>query len=411
MDIQTTIKQAESQLAQSYAMLEEISLFNQRKVLNAFKKNSVALRHFTNTSGYAYGDVGRELLNQVFADVLGSQSAIVSNNICSGTHALTIALFGILRPNDTFISISGIYDTLHSVINGDSNEDIGSLKDFNINHIEIELLTDGKINYEKLEYVLSHQSIKMVFVQRSRGYSWRNALSIEEIACICSKLKAISPQTIVLVDNCYGEFVDTKEPTEVGADLIVGSLIKNIGGGLVPTGGYIAGNSNLVEQCGNRLTAPSIGTEIGCNPDGYRYYYQGLFIAPHTVCQAMKSCMLYSSVYAKLGYETLPKHNEKPEDIICSIKFNSKVKLIDFCTQIQHSSPIDSFVTPLPWEMPGYTDEVIMAAGCFVQGASIELSCDAPIKEPYIAYLQGALTYEHAKLSLEHCLKCLPIFC
>lgn len=395
---------AECQLENNFSEIDNIALINQQKILNAFKKNEIALRHFTNTNGYAYGDSGREKLNQLYADVLQAESAIVSNNICSGTHALTIALFGLLRPNDTFISISGIYDTLESVINGSNDSDIGSLKDFNINHIEIKLLPDNSINYNKLRETLISKKIKLVFIQRSRGYSWRNALSLDDISEIVNCVKSISPDTIALVDNCYGEFVDTNEPTQVGADIIVGSLIKNIGGGLAPTGGYIAGKNNLVSQCGNRLTAPSIATEIGCNPDGYQYYYQGLFMAPHIVCQALKSCMLFSAVYSIKKYETLPQITQKPNDIICSIKFGNKEKLIDFCTQIQYSSPIDSFVTPLPWAMPGYNDEVIMAAGCFIQGSSIELSCDAPIKEPYIAYLQGALTYEHAKLTLNNCL-------
>ncbi len=402
-EINNLIKQAESNLHDDFVVQEDISLINTQRVLDAFKKNKVAPRHFSSTEGYGYDDIGRDTLCSVYADVFETEAAIVSPNILSGTHAITVALFGILRPKDILLSVSGNpYDTLKDTISGDKGS--GSLYDFGISYQQIDL-KEGKIDSEKVKEFLIKNKTKAVYVQRSRGYEWRDALNNGDIRLLVELVKNVSPETKVLVDNCYGEFVDIKEPTAYGADLCIGSLIKNIGGGLAPTGGYIAGKKDLIELISYRFTSPSIGMEIGSYASGYRVFFQGLFIAPHTVLQAKKSAMLFSAVFEKLGYQVLPRLHQKPNDIICSIKFNDKKKLIDFCQMIQSCSPVDSFVTPLPWEMPGYCDRVIMAAGCFVNGSSIELSCDSPIKEPYIAYLQGALTYEHAKIALTQILK------
>ena len=391
------INSIETSLLEDFKREEDIALFNQYKVLNAFREKQIAVRHFTQTEGYGYDDIGKDNLCDIFASVFKAESAIFSPNIVSGTHALTLSLFGILRPNDTLFSVcNDPYDTLHDTIMGTDN---GSLKDFGIQYNKISML-DNKVNYDALETYLKNNKPKLIYVQRSRGYELRDALSIQEIEKICSTIKNISPQSIIMVDNCYGEFIDKKEPTEVGADLCVGSLIKNIGGGIAPTGGYITGKKSLIDLIAYRLTSPSIGMEVGSYLGGYRLFYQGLFLAPHVVLQAKKSAMLFSAAFNNLGYEVLPKPHTHPNDIICSIIFNNKEKLIQFCQKIQYSSPIDSHVTPLPWGMPGYNDEVIMAAGCFVNGASIELSCDSPIKEPFVAYLQGALTYEHAKIAL-----------
>lgn len=405
-NISSFIKECENELITNFNEVDEISFANFKKVHNSFQNNRVALRHFTGTSGYGYDDLGRDTLCKIFAEIFECEKAIFSPNIVSGTHAISLCLLGVLRPNDTLLSISGkVYDTLQDVING---KNIGSLKDFNINYDEIDLINND-FDYTAIEYYLKSQFVKMVFLQRSRGYSDRLPLSIKQIENICKFIKKISPKTLIFVDNCYGEFVDIKEPVSVGADLMAGSMIKNPGGGLAPTGGYIAGKADCIDLVANRLTAPSIGAEVGSYLCGYQYFYQGLYQAPHTVAQAIKGGLLFSHALIKLGFETLPKSKEKYNDIICSIKFNNKEQLIKFCQTIQLASPIDSFVTPIPWDMPGYNEQVIMAAGCFVQGASIELSCDSPIKEPYIAYLQGGLCFEHAKLALEYCISKLNL--
>lgn len=395
--IEAFLNKIENSLTNDFKREENIALFNQQKVLNEFRKNNVAIRHFSATEGYGYDDIGRDILCKIYAGVFGAESAIFSPNIVSGTHALTLAMFGILRPKDTLFSICGEpYDTLHDTINGCN---IGSLSDFGINYEKIEL-KNGRIDLFELERFLTKHTVKLVYIQRSRGYELRDALSIEDIEEACSLIRRISPSCIIMTDNCYGEFIDEKEPTQVGCDLAVGSLIKNIGGGLAPTGGYIVGKKDYVDLIANRLTSPSIGMEVGSYSAGYRLFYQGLFIAPHVVLQAKKAAMLFSTAFEELGYEVLPKVHAHPNDIICSIKFNDKEQLIKFCQNIQFCSPVDSNVTPFAWDMPGYTDQVIMAAGCFVGGASIELSCDSPIRPPYVAYLQGALTYEHAKIAL-----------
>ena len=391
---------SEKKLKEAFEYFEEIALFNQEKVLNAFKKNQIALRHFVGTSGYGYGDEGREALNKIFADVLGAEQAICSPNIVSGTHALSLCLYGVLRPNDTVLSVTGKpYDTLSDVIFGNGN---GSLKDFGINFNTIDLL-EGNVNFNGIsEYFSSNKIPKMIYIQRSRGYEWRNALSINDIAKVVKFVKSLGFNGCIMVDNCYGEFIDKIEPTDVGVNLMAGSMIKNVGGGIAPTGGYVAGDSKYVKLVENRLTAPSIGGEVGSYMFGYQYYFQGLFLAPHTVLQAIKGSLLFGEVLSALGYETSPTEQEYPNDIIRAIKFGNEKDLISFIQGIQANSPVDSHVLALPWAMPGYENEVIMAAGCFTQGSSIELSADAPIKPPYIAYLQGGLTYEHCKISLRN---------
>lgn len=394
------IEKCENELKESFNYFEDVTLFNQEKVLNAFKNNRLALRHFTPTNGYGYGDEGREVLNKVVADVFCAEQAICTPAIVSGTHALSLCLFGVLMPGDKALCITGTpYDTLHDVIYGDN---IGSLKDYGI-EFECIPLKNGIIDKNAVkDYFSKNKQPKMVYLQRSRGYEWRNALSIDEIADAVNALKNCGFNGCVMLDNCYGEFIEKREATEVGVNLMAGSMIKNLGGGIAPTGGYVVGDSKYVNLVQNRLTAPSIGGEVGSYAFGYQYFYQGLFIAPHTVLQAVKGSMLFGKVLSELGYETSPLPNEIPRDIIRAIKFGNSEDLIKFIQNIQKNSPIDSHVDAMPWAMPGYEDEVIMAAGCFVQGSSIELSADAPIKPPYIAYLQGGITYEHCKIALKN---------
>lgn len=396
------IEQALSELGDCFKRVDATALNNQKKVLDAFIKNRIALRHFAPTSGYGYDDVGRDTLCKLFADVFDTEQAIVSPLITSGTHALTIALFGLLRPGQTLLCATGKpYDTLNDVIFG---EDIGSLKDFGINCVIVPL-KGGLPDLAAIKAQIRAYSPAVVAVQRSRGYDIRPALSVGQIKQICDLAKPCG--CAVMVDNCYGEFTETVEPSF--ADVIVGSLIKNPGGGLAPSGGYICGTARAVKQIEGRYTSPSIGREVGSYAGDYRPFYQGLFLAPHVTAQSIKTALLFSQVLCRLGYDTLPKPTDKIDDIICSIDFNDKNKLINFCKAIQSVSPVDSFASPEPWDMPGYNDMVIMAAGAFVQGSSIELSCDAPIRPPYTAYLQGGLTLEHGILALEACLQTLGI--
>lgn len=395
------VDKAQEKLAKQFAETEEISTFNQLKVLNAFQQNSVGLRHLSQTNGYGYDDIGRDTLCKIFADVFKCESAIVSPLIVSGTHALTLALYGVLRPGDEMLAITGSpYDTLKEVITGEDN---GSLKDFKVSYRQLDL-KNGKIDLEKIkEYI--KDNTKLIFIGRSRGYEWRDALSVEEIAQAVKEIRAVKSDVCIMVDNCYGEFMDYSEPTEVGVDIMAGSLIKNPGGGLAPSGGYVLGKKKYIDLVAGRLTSPSIGMEVGSYAYGYKDFYQGLFIAPHVVANAVKGSMLLGQVFSDLGFETMPLPGQKCRDIIRSIKFDTKEQLIDFCRAIQQASPIDSNVVPFPWDMPGYEDQVIMAAGTFVAGASIELSADAPIREPYIAYMQGGLTYEHVKIACMYCVE------
>ncbi|HOK81475.1 MAG: hypothetical protein GX095_03600 [Clostridiales bacterium] len=388
---------AENECKELFSRIDEIAFENQKKVLDAFRKLKISAMHFNPSTGYGYDDTGRDTLGKLFAEALGAESALVSPSIANGTHALTITLFGLLKSGDRIVFAGGEpYDTLKEVIRG---KEIGSLADFGIEADTIEL-KDGKIDYEALGVYLSANKPKVAFITRSRGYRWRDALSLDEIAFSVKAIKSASPSTIVMVDNCYGEFTDVHEPTYYGADIIVGSLIKNPGGGLAPTGGYIAGKAELINKIAGRLTAPSLGAEVGSYFASYLPFYQGLFLAPTVVASALKGNVLAGKVFANLGYEVCPAPDQMPKDIIRSIKFNTKEELISFCQSIQHASPVDSHVTPFPWDMPGYTHQVIMAAGSFIQGSSIELSADSPIKEPYIAYLQGGLTYQHCKLAI-----------
>ena len=395
--VQKLIGIAETKAKAPFDEIESRALFNQKKVLDAYRNARISYYHFNPTSGYGYSDAGREKLSEVFAEVFGAESAIVSPNIVSGTHALTIAMFGLLKSGDLLLSATGSpYDTLQEVISGKDN---GSLADYKINYDEIQL-KDGGIDREALESYVREHKPTVVMLTRSRGYARRDALTTADIEAAADIIKRNSPKSVVLVDNCYGEFVETREPTQCGADVIVGSLIKNAGGGLAPTGGYIAGKSDLIAKIGYRLTSPSIGNEVGSYAASYMPFFQGLFLAPIVTKNALKSAILASNVFTELGFEALPKPGKMPGDIICSIKFNAPEPMINFIQSIQYLSPVESYATPEPWDMPGYTDQVIMAAGTFVQGASIELSADGPVRAPYIAYLQGALTYEHGKLAI-----------
>lgn len=389
-------------VAEQFNLLDNIRELNQLKVLNALQQERISDMHFTNSSGYGYGDIGRDALDKVYARIFNTESALVRPHFVNGTHAIGAALFGNLRPNDTMLSVCGTpYDTLHNIIGISGNENIGSLKEYGVNYRQLDLDQDKKVNIELMKQVLlEDKSIKLVHIQRSTGYGWRNSLLVEEIKPIIAAIKAINKDIICFVDNCYGEFIQTIEPTDVGADLVAGSLIKNIGGGIAPTGGYIAGKEEYVTQAAYRLTIPGIGGECGSTFGVMRSFYQGLFFAPHVAIEAVKGAIFCARIMELAGFEVLPKYSDMRSDIIQAIKFNDKEKLIKFCKGIQAGSPIDSFVECEPWDMPGYNDQVIMAAGAFIQGSSIELSADAPIREPYIAYLQGGLTFDHAKIGV-----------
>ena len=400
MDNKKFIEQCESKLCDKFKVVDNIAYFNQVKVLNAFKEHKVALRHFNGTTGYGYDDEGRDCLGKLYASVFGAESGIVSPHLLSGTHALTVALFGLLRPGDTLFCLSGMpYDTLRGVIFGENN---GSLKDFGINFEYVDLV-DGKFDFNKIKSKFK-ENVKVVYIQRSRGYELRDALSCTEIEETCAFVRKLGFTGCIFVDNCYGEFVEKKEPTEVGADIIVGSLIKNAGGGLAQNGGYICGKEKYIDLIGKRLTAPSIGLEVGSFAGGYQYLYQGLFMAPHTVAQAIKTSLLIGQAMNELGFKNYPSLDKTPYDITRAIEFDDADKMINFIREVQYASPIDSYVSCEPWNMPGYDDKIIMAAGTFVSGASIELSADGPVKPPYIAYFQGGLTYEHGKYALERIL-------
>lgn len=410
MTAEELIKESEKELEEAFRFADEISEYNQEKVLKAFQRHRVALRHFNPSTGYGYGDEGRFVLGDVFACSLGAEAGIVSPALLSGTHALTVALFGVLRPGDAVLAVSGMpYDTIRGVIFGVGN---GSLKDFGVAFEKTDLTEDGKFDRAQIKKDMEKlgQSLKMIYIQRSRGYELRDAFTVAELGDICAYVRSLGFTGCIFVDNCYGEFVEKNEPCDVGADIAVGSLIKNPGGGLAPTGGYIVGGKEYIDLIGRRLTAPSIGNEVGSYAYGYRLFYQGLFMAPHTVNQSVKGGFLIGKCMEKLGYENFPKLDRTPADITRAIRFDTAKQLCDFIQSVQEASPIDSFVTLEPWDMPGYDSKVIMAAGCFVEGASIELSADAPVKEPYTAYFQGGLTYEHCKYALKKMLeKLLPV--
>jgi len=387
-------------ITEQFAVIDIIAQTNTEKVLTAFNRFRVSDSCFAGTTGYGYNDKGRETMNLIIAQIMGSESAVVSPGFVSGTHAITCALFAALRPGQTLLSATGLpYDTLHNVI-GLKGAPRGALADYNISYSQIDLLEDGSVDIKAITDELKSGNVGAVFVQRSRGYATRRALSVSEIGEICSAVHGVNKNINVMVDNCYGEFVELTEPGMLGADIIAGSLIKNPGGGLMPRGGYVAGREELVEAAANRLTVPGIGIECGATPEGHRLLYQGLFMAPHTVAQALKTAVFAARLFELMGYKTNPGWRDKRSDIIQMIELGSPELLERFCKGIQAAAPVDSFVTPVAAVMPGYESPVIMAAGTFVQGASIELSADAPMREPYNVFLQGGLTFESGKLSV-----------
>ncbi len=381
----------------AFESIADITRYNQQKVLSAFIHHRVSEAHLGWSTGYGYDDNGRETLEKVWAESMGAEDALIRHNFMSGTHTLTVALFGVLRPGDTMLCLTGRpYDTLIGVLGIDEKVS-GSLADFGIHFEQVELDENGHVNRQAVREALSCKRYKMAYIQRSRGYSLRDSLRVAEIKELCELVKEVSPDTIVMVDNCYGEFVEEKEPTQVGADLMAGSLIKNAGGGIAPTGGYIAGRKDLVEQCAYRLTAPGVGREIGATLGHNRELFMGVFAAPHTVGEALKTAVYASALFEELGYAVTPRVNEPRGDIIQAVVLGNREALIAFCKGMQSGAPVDSFVTPQPWDMPGYDDQVIMAAGTFTLGASIELSADAPLREPFAAWMQGGLNFDSAQ--------------
>lgn len=393
------IEAAERRCRPMFESIEETALANTARVLDAMQRHGVASRHFAPTTGYGYDDVGRDTLEKLFADLFHAQAAIVRPQIASGTHALSLCLFGLLRPGDELLYASGApYDTLEDVI-GVRGCPMGSLREMNVSYAEVPLGKDGRLDLAAIRASMKPNT-RVVAVQRSRGYSSRPSLMPEDIAPLSEMLRRDFPSACLMVDNCYGEFVQDREPTEFGADICVGSLIKNPGGGLAPTGGYLVGREELIERISYRLTAPGIGREVGSYAGSYQPFYQGLFLAPHVVAQALKTAVLAAAVCEALGMPSTPAPDEWRTDIIQALELGSPERLIAFCQGIQAASPIDSMALPEPWDMPGYQHQVIMAAGTFVSGASIELSADAPMREPYTVFLQGGLTYSHGKLAL-----------
>lgn len=397
------IKQAEKDLHEQFEIIDEIRDYNQEKVLQAFIDNRVAPEHFYTVSGYGHDDLGREVLDKVFAQTFKTEKALVRIHFASGTHTLACALFGNLKYGDKLLSVAGTpYDTMQEVIGtmGDEETRRASLIGNGVLYDEVSLINDMDIDFEKLEQMVDN-STTMVLIQRSKGYSTRKSLTIDTIEKICKVVKSKNPECICFVDNCYGEFVDKKEPTEVGADLMAGSLIKNAGGGIVEAGGYIAGKELYVERAANRLTAPGIGSEGGAMFNQHRLMFQGFFMAPSVVSDAVKGAVLASKIFDEIGYDSSPKYNEKRTDIIQNITFGAPEPLEEFCRTIQSLSPVNGYVTPIPENIPGYEDKVIMAGGTFIEGSTIELSADGPMRAPYVAYMQGGLTYAHVKIALK----------
>lgn len=392
------INECEKEIEKELKGVDDTVFINSKKVLDAFQKENVSEYHFNSTTGYGYNDIGREVIEKVYSDIFKSEDALVRGQFISGTHALTVSLFGLLRPNDIMLSISGTpYDTLHEVIG--IKENSSSLKSFGIKYEEIDLI-DSDFDYDSIMNRVKKNDLKMVYIQRSKGYSTRGSISISKLEKIIKEIRKVNNEVIIMVDNCYCEFVTTKEPIEVGADICVGSLIKNLGGGIAPNGAYVVGKKKLIELVGERLTAPGEGKEVGPTLGINKSLLQGLFFAPSVVGASLKTAILTSKVLEKLGYNVEPKYNDNRVDIVQNIIFNNKEDLIKYTQGIQMGSPIDSNAIPEPSDMPGYDDKVIMAAGAFTQGSSIELSCDGPLREPYIAYQQGSLTYEYGKLGL-----------
>ena len=402
-EIEKKLVQTEEKLSSLFKRIDDIAFYNQKKVLKAYNEARVNTQCFAGTTGYGYGDLGRETLAKVYAKAFGGESAIVSPLLTCGTHTISTVLYGLLRRGDVMLSVSGQpYDTILSTIFGKDNN---SLEELGVIYKQIDLLKNSEFDYAKIEKMVKKLKPKMVYLQRSRGYSERNAISPYKMKDIFELVKRLSPNTFIVVDNCYGEFVDKIEPTDVGADVIMGSLIKNAGGGLASTGGYIVGSQKAIDLIATRFTNPSLKTEVGSYEFGYRVYFQGFFLAPHTVAQSLKGACLIGQIMQDLGYKVIPSNDIQPQDIVKSVVFGNAEDLIKFVQTVQSISPVESYVTPYPWDMPGYDDKVIMAAGTFVGGSSIELSCDGPIREPYIAYFQGGLTYEHVRVLAEKLLE------
>lgn len=392
-------KEIEQKITAQFERIEEIAFYNQQKVLAAFRNNQVSENHFNGTTGYGYDDEGRDNLERVYADVFGAESALVRQQIISGTHAITLSLFGVLRPGDELMYITGQpYDTLQSIVDG-GDKDTGSLKDWGIDYQHIDLNAANKVDFDAVKAAISEKT-KVVAIQRSKGYATRPSFTIDEVAEMIQQVRAMKEDVIIFVDNCYGEFVDYKEPTELGADLMAGSLIKNPGGGLAKVGGYIAGRADLVEKCAYRMTTPGIGAEAGPSLNTLTDMYQGFFLSPHVVSQALKGAVFSAAILEHVGMTPEPPFDAKRTDLIQSVSFNNAQQMIQFCQAVQQNSPVNAQFAPEPSLLPGYTDEVIMAAGTFVQGASIEFSADGPIRPPYTVYMQGGLTYEHVKTAI-----------
>jgi len=400
------VNTCEMECSEQFKEIERIEFENQLKVLNAFNENQIQAYHFLGSSGYGHNDIGKEKISKLFADIFHTEDAFVSPLISCGTEAISQSLFGILRPNDYMLSISGTpYDTLKNIIHGVEGKNVGSLKDYNIHYAEVPL-KNNDFDIENIIKAIKEYNPKILYIQRSRGYSLRNALTISQIENV---IKVVKPYTNawIVVDNCYGEFTETKEPTDVGADLVIGSLLKNMGGGIAPTGGYIAGREELIELISYKMTSPALGVDTGSYEPGYKLFFQGLFNSPHIVAEAKKLVVLTCRVMNELGYKTVPAIDGDLSDIVCCIEFNDKNKLINFTRAIQYSSAIDSNTTLEAGEMDGYEDLIIMASGSFNQGSSIELSCDGPMREPYAGYLQGCLNYQHGKIGLINAVKTL----
>ncbi|KZE38118.1 hypothetical protein AV656_04110 [Bhargavaea cecembensis] len=393
-------KEAEEKVAPFLKHMDEVALANQAKVLTAFRENRVSDHHMNPSTGYGYDDEGRDVLERVYATAFGSESALVRNQIISGTHAISIALFGVLRPGDELLYITGEpYDTLASIVSGLEGKDTGALSDFGISYRHIDLKEDGTVDFEAVRRAVTEKT-KMIAIQRSKGYSLRPSFTVGQIAEMVQRVREFAPHVVIFTDNCYGEFVETIEPTEVGVDLMAGSLIKNPGGGLAKTGGYLAGRAELIEKCAYRMTSPGIGAEAGASLGTLPDMYQGFFLAPHVTAQAVKGAIFTSAMLEAAGMRTSPHYSAERTDLIQSVSFNDAAQMIRFCREIQANSPVNAHFAPEPSYMPGYEDDVIMAAGTFVQGSSIELTADGPIRPPYTAYIQGGLTYEHVQIAI-----------
>lgn len=399
-DLQVLIAIADKDISNQIEAITQKALYNQAKVIKAFKDNNVSQLHFNKTTGYGYGDVGRETIEKIYSQIFNTEDALVRVQFVNGTHAISTALYSLLMPGDMLLSITGTpYDTIKTVIGLEGESEL-SLKNYGVKYAQIDLLEDSNFDIESISSFLKKNKVKVIEIQRSKGYSTRKSLTIDKIRDVIEHIKKIDSSIVILVDNCYGEFVEIEEPTDVGADVICGSLIKNIGGGLCETGAYIVGKSKYINLCAQRLTCPGIGKECGATLDQNRNILQGLFVAPSVVSNALKTAVFTSYILSMLGYKVDPLFDQKRTDIIQTVQFDDEDKLISFIQGIQHASPVDSNVTATAWNMPGYTDKVIMAAGTFIEGASIELSADSPIRPPYVAYIQGGITYESAKLAI-----------